>query len=360
MMAAPVLARFVEHTERVNRDSSYYARRQWADDFDAARERAARFVGARPTEVTFTRGATEALQRLIIQYRPVRSGDAVIYADLDYSSMQLAMNALASQRGARVVKFSIPEPATRENVLAEYDRVLRTTPAARLLLVTHLGNKTGLIMPVKEIVAMARARGVDVIVDAAHSFGQCNIAIDDIGADFVGLNLHKWLGAPVGAGLMYIKEGRLGDVDRMLGDDGPADSIDSRIHTGTANFATLLTVPAALDFHDMIGGAEKAARLRYLRDRWVSAVRGTPGIDVLTPDDPDLVAAITSFRLHGRGDTASNQAIAATLLEEFGIFTVWRNGVDPGDCVRVTPALYNTPEDVDHLVDALKAMAARG
>jgi isopenicillin-N epimerase len=360
MMALPVLAAYHEHIDRVNRDSSYYARRDYDGELAAARQRVAQFVGAPPEEVAFTRGATEALQRLIIQYRPVGAGDAVIYADLDYVSMQYAMNALAAQRGARVVRFDIPEPATRERVLAEYARVLESTPRARLLLVTHLNNKTGLIVPVEEIVAMARARGVDVIVDAAHSFGQCDLKLDDLGADFVGLNLHKWLGAPVGAGLMYIKSSRLGDIAPMLGDEGPADRIDSRIHTGTANFATFLTVPSALDFHDAVGAPHKAARLRYLRNRWVQAVRNTRGIDILAPDAPGLSAAITSFRLWGRLGQAENQAVARELLERYGLFTVWRTGIARGDCVRVTPALYNTPADVDRLAEALKQLAARG
>ena len=359
MMAAPVLATYHGNIDKVNRDNSYYARREFDKDVAAARERVARFVGAKPSEIAFTRGATEALQRLIIQYKPVATGDAVIYGDLDYNSMQLAMNALAEQRGARVVRFEFPEPASREAVLAEYARVLET-PRARLLLLTHLNNKTGLIIPIREIVSLARAKGVDVVVDAAHSFGQCDITLADLGADFVGLNLHKWLGAPVGAGLMYIREGRLGDIGPMLGDDGPADRIDSRIHTGTSNFATFLTVPAALDFHDAVGAPHKAARLRYLRDQWVKAVRGTPGIDILTPDDDGLVAAITSFRLHGRGGKAENQALVAELLGRYGIFTVWRTGVARGDCVRVTPALYNTPADVDRLTAALKELAALG
>jgi isopenicillin-N epimerase len=358
MMAAPVLAAYHGYIDRVNRDSSYYARRSWGADFEAARERVARFLGVRSSEIVLTRGATEALQRLIIQYRHVAAGDAVIYADLDYGAMQMAMNALAEQRGARVVRFEIPEPATRANVLDAYAHVLEATPAARLLLVTHLNNKTGLIIPVKAIVAMARARGVDTVVDAAHSFGQCDLTLDDIGADFVGMNLHKWLGAPVGAGVMYIKASRLGDIDVMLASEGP-DRIESRIHTGTANFATFLTVPVALDFHDSVGAPHKAARLRYLRDRWVTAVRGTHGIDVLTPDDADLVAAITSFRLNGRTGTKENQAIAEELLARYGLFTVWRDGVARGDCVRVTPSLYNTPADLDRLAEALQAMAAR-
>ncbi len=343
----------------VNRQKSYYARRDDDKDLAPARERVARFVGARPSEVAFTRGATEALQRLIIQYKPVAAGDALLYGDLDYNSMQLAMNALAEQRGARVVKFEFPEPASRESVLAAYSKVLET-PKAKLLLLTHLNNKTGLIIPIREIIAMARTKGVDVIVDAAHSFGQCELTLADLGADFVGLNLHKWLGAPVGAGLMHIKENRLPDIGPMLGDDGPADRIDSRIHTGTANFATFLTVPAALDFHEAVGAPHKAARLRYLRNRWVKAVRGTRGIDLLTPDEEGSVAAITSFRLNGKVGKAENQALVAQLLERYGIFTVWRTGVAKGDCVRVTPALYNTPTDVDRLVTALKELASGG
>lgn len=226
------------------------------------------------------------------------------------------------------------------------------------MLLTHLNNKTGLIIPTAELTAMARARGAETIVDAAHSFGQCDIRIPDLGADFVGLNLHKWLGAPLGVGAMVIRQHRLGDIDRMLGDDGPLERIDSRMHTGTMNFATVLTVPAALDTHDAIGGRYKAARVRYLRDVWVRAVRGVPGIEVLTPDDRDSVAAITSFRLHGDGSREGNQALVQRLFDEHRLFTVWRSGVARGDCIRVTPALYNTPDDCERLAAALRSIAA--
>ncbi|MFN2317241.1 MAG: aminotransferase class V-fold PLP-dependent enzyme [Gemmatimonadales bacterium] len=357
MMAAPVLAEDHRQVDRVNYESSFFARRAWGEASGAARDRTASFLGAQPGEVVFTRNATEALQRLIVQYNKLRPGDQVMYADLDYDAMQLAMNALVELRDASVVKFDLPEPATRDNILAAYDAALRANPRVRLLLLTHLNNKTGLIIPTKEIVAMARERGADTIVDAAHSFGQCDITLDDIGADFVGLNLHKWLGAPVGVGAMVIKASRLPDIDRMLGDEGPLDRIQSRMHTGTTNFATILTVPAALDFHDSIGSAYKAARVRYLRDVWVDAVRGTPGIDVLTPDDIDLVAAISSFRLHGDGTREGNQALVQRLFDEHQVFTVWRTGVAKGDCIRVTPALYNTPQDAERLAAALKALA---
>jgi selenocysteine lyase/cysteine desulfurase len=361
MMAAPVLAAYHRHTERVNLESSHYARRGWDADLAAARGRLAEFLGAAATEIAFTRGATEALQLLITQYNKLRSGDVVLYADLDYMAMQYAMNWLAERRGVTVARLTIPEPATRDNVLAAYADAFTANPGVKLLLLTHLNNKTGLVIPVKEIVAMARARGIDTIVDAAHSFGQMNLTLADLDADFVGLNLHKWLGAPIGVGAMYIKESRLGDVDRMLMDEAsPATSISSRVHTGTANFAAYLSVVAALDFHSAVGPAPKAARLRYLRDRWVGVVRGTVGIDVLTPDDAGMVAAITSFRLHGRGTRAENQEVVRELLEKHKLFTVWRTGIAKGDCVRVTPALYNTPSDGDRLAAALKSIAARG
>ncbi|MGE0553715.1 MAG: aminotransferase class V-fold PLP-dependent enzyme [Gemmatimonadales bacterium] len=359
MMAAPVLAAYHRAIDRVNLESSYFARRSYDGELAAARRRLADFLGATPAEVLFTRGATEALQRLIIQYRGVSRGDVVMYADLDYHAMQFAMNALARQRGARVARLAIPEPASREAVLAAYGDALDREPRTRLLLLTHLNNKTGLIIPVKELVALARARGADVVVDAAHSFGQVDLRLDDLGADFVGLNLHKWIGAPVGVGAMYIRNGRLDDIDIMLEDEsGDQSQIESRIHTGTANFATFLTVPSALDFHAAVGPAHKAARVRYLRDRWVKAARERRGIDVLTPDDPGLVAAITSFRLKGQTGRAENQAIVANLLDRYGLFTVWRTGLARGDCVRVTPALYNVPAHADRLGAALAELAS--
>jgi len=158
---------------------------------------------------------------------------------------------------------------------------------------------------------------------------------------------------------MYIRKGRLADIDRMMAnEDEPGDSILSRVHSGTANFAALLSVPAALDFHDALGERYKLARLRYLRDRWVQAVRAVPGIDVLTPDEPGMAGAITSFRLQGRKTQEENQRIVDELVKRYGLFTVRRTGLEQGDCVRVTPALYNSVADVDRLVAALKAMAA--
>jgi selenocysteine lyase/cysteine desulfurase len=358
MMAAPVAEEFARQVERVNRESSYYARRLYPKELAAVRARVAEFLRVEPDEIAFARSATESLYALIGGYNRLKPGDGVLYADLDYPAMQNAMAWLNERRGARVVRITLPEPATHDDVMAAYTEALDKNPGVRLVLLTHVSNKTGLVTPVAELAKLARARGADTIVDAAHSIGQMDITIPDIGADFVGFNLHKWIGAPLGVAVFYIKRNRLPDVDRMMGDEeSPAASINSRIHTGTTNFAAFLTVPAALDFHEAVGTAHKAARLRYLRDRWVRAVRGRRGIDVLTPDDPRMAAGITSFRLTGRTSREDNDRTVETLLTKYRIFTARRSGIDGGDCVRVTPALYTGPADVDRLASALQEIA---
>jgi isopenicillin-N epimerase len=358
LMAQPVLDAYTANIDRVNTEGVHYIRSAYVKDLEAARARVAAALGADVSEVAFTRGATEAMQVLIGGYNRLKAGDAVMYADLDYPGMQYAMNWLTSRRAVRVARFVIPEPATRQNVLDAYAAALDTNHDVRMMLVTHCSHKTGLVVPVAEIVALARARGVDVLVDAAHSWGQVELTVDSLGADFVGFTLQKWIAGPVGLGAVYIRKGRLAAIDPMMGDeDNPPDSVLSRVHSGTVNFAAALTAPAALDFHDSIGPANKAARLRYLRDRWVTAVRGLRAVQILTPDDRDLAAGITSFRLNGGVTSDQNQRLIETLRDRYGLFTAHRTGIARGDCVRVTPAVYNSAADVDRLALALKELA---
>ena len=357
IMAEQVRLDYLAKTDMVNRESSFYARTQFGRDGEAARQAVAAAVGAAPEEVALTRGATEALQLLIGGYNKLQPGDTVLYSDLDYDSMQYAMNWLKERRGVNVVKFSIPEPASRAVVLQTYQKVLADHPKAALLLVTHVSHRTGLVMPVAEIAGLARARGVDVVLDAAHSWGQIDFKVQDLGVDFIGFNLHKWIGAPLGVGFMYVAKSRLADIDRAMGDEdwAPTD-IRSRVHTGTYNFASVLALPGALALHQQIGQRAKALRLRHLRDYWVSRVRDFKGLEILTPDEPGMAAGITSFRLTGKGTAADNNAIVAQLRDQFGIFTVRRAGVAKGQCIRVSPAIYTTEAELDRLVQALRVI----
>jgi len=358
MMARPVLAAYRQLTKRVNSDTSFYARRTMVADLDAVRARVAAALGVAPDEVALTRNATEALRALILGYNRLQPGDTVIYADLDYDSMQACVEALAARRGARLVKLTLPEPATYANLIATYTDAFAAHPGARLLLLTHLSHRTGLVLPVRAIADAARARGIDTIVDAAHSFGQLDFVLSDLGADFVGVNLHKWIGAPLGTGALHIRRDRIRDIDCDPAEGGADDGdIRTRVHIGTFDYAAHLTIPVALDFQAQIGGAARAARLHALRDRWAEALRGDERFEILTPADPRLSGAITSFRLRGKTSHDDNVGLARRLLEAHRIFTVHRDGLASGSCVRVTPALATRVEEVDRLVTALRALA---
>jgi selenocysteine lyase/cysteine desulfurase len=358
-MAEPVKAMFRHWTDRTNFETTLLIREHWPDALEALRCDVAGTLGCRPDEIVLTRGATEAMLALISGYNRLAPGDAVLYCDLDYPAMRNAMQWLRERRQVEPVAFSIPEPATRESVLAAYAEMLRRHPKIRLVLLTHLSHCTGLVMPVRELAAMARAAGAEVIVDAAHSWGQIDFDVGSLNAPYAAFNLHKWTGAPLGCGCMYIRADRLSDIDPYFGDrDHPADDIRSRIHTGSPNFAAWLTIPSALQLHRRITARAKEARLRHLRDHWVQRARALPGIEILTPDDPTMVAGITAFRITGRTSTADNDAIVAALRDSHGVCTVRRSGLARGDVVRVTPAITTTHAELDRLVAGLAEVVA--
>ena len=359
MMALPVLAAYRAHVERVNRDTSYYARRTMVPDLAAAQAAAADAMGVSPDEFLFTRNATEALKALILQYNRLKPGDAVLYADLDYDSMQASMESLARLRGVRVIRIALPEPATRQSVIDTYRAAFDANPAIKMVLLTHLSHRTGLVLPIAEIATLARERGIDSIVDAAHSVGQLDFHLPDLKADFVGINLHKWIGAPLGVGAIYIRKDRIGAIDPDPAAEAPVgNDMLSRVHTGTPDYSAQLTVPAALAFQASIGAAPRAARLRALRDRWVRQVIDLPKVQILTPEGPTMHGAITSFRLRGRTSHEDNVALAKTLLDKHRIFTVHRDGLASGSCIRVTPALATRMSDCDALAAAIRSLAA--
>ena len=356
MMARPVLAEYRRQVERVNRDTSYYARRSMVGDVEAARVALTKGMGVAVDEIVFTRNATEALKALITQYNLLRPGDAVLYADLDYDSMQASMDSLAARRGVKVITIALPEPATRASIMSAYRAAFDSNPKLRMALLTHVSHRTGLVLPVAEIADLARHRGVDVIVDAAHGVGQLDFRLPDLKSDFIGINLHKWFGAPLGVGAMYIRRDRIDAIDPDPGEKA-SDKITARVHTGTVDYAALLTLPTALSFQQAIGASRREARLKALRDRWVRPLRNVPQVQILTPDEPGSYGAITSFRLRGRTSHDDNVALAKTLLDRHRIFTVHRDGVAAGSCVRVTPALASRMSDLDALVAAIRSLA---
>ena len=363
LMARPVLDEYKRLTDFVNRENTYFARLQFSETYRGVRETVAAFLNVDADEIALTRGATESLQALIGGYNKLKAGDTVLYADLDYGEMKTAMRWLEERRGVKAVRVTFPEPTadkplTEADILAFYEKALADNPRTKLLLLTHLNNLTGMIIPVAKIAKMAKDRGAGVILDAAHSVGQVDLKLKELGCDFIGVNLHKWVGAPIGCGVIYISRSRIGDIDTYMLKSPGSTATSDRIDTGTSNFAAHMAIPAAIAFHNKIGTAAKEARLRYLRNLWVEPARKLKGLTVLAPDDTKMVAALTSFRLDGVVTTKANDALMKHLIDKFGILTIRRSGPAAGDCIRVTPCIYNSAADVLKLVNALKTITA--
>ena len=356
-MATPVQLAHREIHARMNRDNSWYVRRAMLKDQVVAKARAAEAMGVLPEEIAFCRAAAEGLSALIFQFRDVGPGDRILYSDTDYEAMQGVMVSLARARGAEAIKITMPRAPTHQNCIAAYAAALAATPRLKLVLLTHMSHRAGLVLPVAEIVPLARAAGAQVIVDCAQSFFHIDFKIPDFGADFVGMNFHKWVGAPLGAAGIWIRKGMTDAIAPSPAQpDAPIDAVAARVYQGTVDYSAQLTIPAALDFQKTIGTPAKLARLQYLRNRWVQPLRGLDGLEILLPDDPRLHGATTSFRIKGQTSTEANIAITDALLDRFGIMSVHRPGLADGACVRITPSLFTTPAEVDQLVPALRTL----
>jgi len=362
-MTRSIAARYQANSQWVNRHNALFLRSALTgpsrdERLQPATDAVASLIGARPQEVALCAGGTEALYGLIANYAPLKAGDAAIMADIDYDEMQHAVRWLTRTRDTRLVTFDLPEPHTTANLLAAYERVLRGTPRAKLLLLTHLSNRNGVVLPVREIAAMARARGVDVILDAAQSVGQLDVDVDELGVDFMGFSLHKWVAAPLGTGGIYIRSNRLDAIEPWLGNAirDPGD-IRARIPTGTVDYAARLTVADAIAEHRALGDA-KPAHLVGLRNRWTDAVRDIRGLGIVHPQESARVGAIGAFRLPGQRDWAQAQAAQQRFIERHRVLVVAKRGLASGPVLRVTPALFNTADEIDRLVAAIQSERA--
>ncbi|WAC49433.1 aminotransferase class V-fold PLP-dependent enzyme [Asticcacaulis sp. SL142] len=356
-MPLAVQAAFARYSETVNLQGAYFTRREFAPYYMRLRQQIATALNADPLEIAITRNATEAMHALISGYNRLKPGDAVLMADHDYDSMQTAIDWLKTRRGVEITRIALPHPASHQGLIDAYEQALKAHPKVRLILLTQIGHRSGLRLPVREIIAMARARGVDALVDSAHAWGQMPVDVKTEGFEFAGFNLHKWIGAPLGVGALYIRRDRISDIDPFMGEAvSELDLVSARVHTGTANFAAQMAAIEALSLHARIGSAACEQRLSYLRDLWAEPARDLKTIDVLTPADPRLHVGITSFRLKHDPSPQAHAAAAKRLLDEHGLFTVLRTGLDGGACIRVTPGFSSTPADMARLLSALRTL----
>jgi selenocysteine lyase/cysteine desulfurase len=352
MQAEPVLEAFIQHVRSINVQASRYMRTRQTDDKLRVRTRLAKMAGVAPEELIITRNTTESLDTVINGY-DWKPGDEAVMAEQDYGAM-LDMFKLQARRHGIVNRIvSLPlDPRSDDEIVQLYASAI--TPRTRLLMVGHMVNITGHILPVKAIADMAHARGVDVMCDGAHAFAQLDFAIPSLGCDYYGASLHKWLGTPLGAGILHVRQDKIASLWPIYADMGMADTDIRKLnHTGTHPVHTDLGIDDAIDFHEKIGAARKEARLRYLQRYWTTKVRGTPRVMVNTPSDPKRSCAIANVGVEGMKPAD----LAKTLFERYKVWTV---AIDTANVhgVRVTPQVFTTPKELDVLVRALGEIAA--
>ena len=355
-MSRTVVEEYQRNIELINRSNSVHVRQRFEQGESLQiLAQLAGLLGVPADTVALTRNASDGLQSLIRNYNRLQPGDQVLICDLEYDTVKGAMRWLAKHRGVEVIEIDHQHPASFDSLLATYRDAFERYPKLKLMALTHVTHRTGLVMPVQAIAAAAKERGIDVILDGAHALGQLEFNLDELGISFAGFNLHKWIGAPLTLGFIYIARERLVDIDPDMGEmHFPVTDIRGRTPYSTPNIPALMTLPLVFEEHQAMGGAAaKSARLNHLRNLWVNAVRSLPGIDVMTPDDPRLYCAITSMRFTRHAD---QQAMVGRLLSDYNLFTVVRTGAATGPCIRITPGLTNTAADMNLLARALSEL----
>jgi selenocysteine lyase/cysteine desulfurase len=352
-MSRTVVEEYHRNIELINRNNSVYVRQRFEQgEGQRISAQVAGLIGVAAESVALTGNATAGLQALIRNYNRLQPGDQVLFCDLEYDTVKGAMRWLGRNRGVEVIEIEHQHPASFDSLLATYREAFTRYPRLKLMTLTHVTHRTGLVMPVQAIGAAAREHGIDVILDGAHALGQLEFDLKELGIDFAAYNLHKWIGAPLTLGFMYIAPERLADIDPDMGEvHFPVTDIRARTPYSTPNIPALMTLPLVIEEHHAMGGsAAKGARLNYLRNLWVRPARELPGIEVMTPDDPRLYCGITSMRFTAHAD---QQPMVERLLNDHNLFTVVRSGAAAGPCIRITPGLTTTAADMSRLTKAL-------
>ena len=322
---------------------------------ESVRRELAKEFGCDPEEMAITRNASESNETMILGL-DLKRGDEVIVTTQNYGRMLTTWDQRARRDGIVVkpVTFTVPPPS--DDYIVEQFRAA-ITPRTRVIEITHITNLTGQILPVAKVVSMSRAKNIEVFVDGAHAFAHFPFTRDELGCDYYGTSLHKWLLAPVGTGFLYVRKERQKSLWPLMA--APA-SMDENIRKyeeiGTHPAANHNAIAAALAFHRSIGGERKVARLRYLRDRWAKRLLAeSPRVRVLTPLEGKNAGGIALFNVDGI-DTAKLQT---WLWAKHRIITTPIIH-DEFHGLRITPNVYTTLDEVDRFGDIVLQAIARG
>ncbi|MBT5426853.1 MAG: aminotransferase class V-fold PLP-dependent enzyme [Bacteroidetes bacterium] len=346
-----VLEKHIRHIREVNYQGSYYMRTVQLENRRKVIKKLADLTGCSTEELALTRNTTESLDMIIGGF-PWKAGDEAIMAEQDYGAMLNMFDQVAEQYGVVNKRIMVPNhPKSDEEIVKIYEDAI--TDKTRMIMVCHMINITGHILPVRKICDMAHKYDVQVLVDGAHAVAHFHFKIEDLNCDYYGASLHKWLSVPLGSGMLYVRKKRIKDIQPFMAEcKRNKDDITRLAHIGTKPVHTDLTIPDAIDYYNMIGPARKEERLRYLQTYWTSKVRDLPNVIVNTSADPQRACGIANVGIKGMNPSD----LSKLLMDKYKVYQVAINRPGVVGC-RITPNVYTTLDELDTFVAALKEIA---
>ena len=347
----PILEHFINHVKHVNIEGSFYMRKNLNKNKDRVTHELANLVGSSPDQIAITRNATESLD-LVISGFPWKKGDEAIYAKQDYGTMKEMFEQISNRYGVVNKVISVPNhPKNDEEIVSLYESQI--TSKTKLIMVCHMINITGQILPIKKICEMAHKYGVEVMVDGAHCVGHFDFSIDDFNCDYYGSSLHKWLATPLGAGLLYVNKNKTHKIWPLLANGNTNKSDIKRLnHIGTHPVHTDLAISNSIDYLKWIGMERKEKRMRFLQRYWSDKLRNVNNVIVNTPIDIDRSCGIGNVGL----TNMSPSKMEDLLFEKYKIFTVAIDYANVKGC-RISPNIFTTTKELDSFVDAVKELS---
>ncbi|TDJ78024.1 MAG: aminotransferase class V-fold PLP-dependent enzyme [Planctomycetota bacterium] len=342
------------HLDFANEGPSYKMWRVLEPQKEVVRQRLARHFGVDTEEIAITRNASEGLQ-ICQQGFDLQRGDEVLCTDQDYPRMVTTFKQRERREGIVLVQFPIPVPAEDPaEIVRLYEE--RVTARTRLILVSHMINITGQILPVREVVAMARRYGIPVIVDGAHAFAHFAFDHADLDCDYYATSLHKWLFAPIGTGMLYVRRDKIAGLWPLMAATETQDTdIRKFEQIGTHPCPNFLAIADALTFNEAIGAERKAARLVYIRDRWAKRLVQHDRIRLNTSLKPGFACGIANVRIEG----VEAPDLQQHLWQKHRIYTV-AIGHEACTGLRVSPSVYSTLDEVDRFSEAMEDVLRNG
>ena len=321
---------------------------------ETIRKRMARFFNCDTEEIALTRNASEGLQ-ICQNGFDLEVGDEVLTTTQDYGRMISTFKQRECRDGIVLKQFKIPIPAENDNQIVNlFEKNI--TPKTKLILMCHMINITGQILPVKKVVKMAKKYNIPVIVDGAHTFAHFDFDLTDLECDYYATSLHKWLSAPFGTGMLYVRKNKIANLwPLQAADECKKDDIRKFEEIGTHPCPNKIAIGDALTFHQGIGSKNKEARLIYLRDRWAKRLLKNDRIRLHTSLKPGKSCAIATVEIKG----IDTSAVAKELWDKYRIFVVAINHKEFTGC-RITPHVYTTIEEIDRFSDAMETILKNG